>query len=97
MNQSQSYDWTTTGVLALPIPVRYRKACISKDGGESCVLPSVKTASDGSYPIARPLLMYTNGEPTGEIKAYLDFILSDEGQCIIAKKGYAPVRDVACD
>jgi len=72
-------------------------ACISKDGGESCVLPSVKTASDGSYPIARPLLMYTNGEPTGEIKAYLDFILSDEGQCIIAKKGYAPVRDVACD
>ncbi len=72
-------------------------ACISKDGSGDCVMPSVATASDGSYPIARPLLMYTNGEPTGEIKKYLDFILSDEGQCIIQKKGYAPVRDVTCN
>jgi phosphate transport system substrate-binding protein len=74
-----------------------KMACISKDGGGDCVLPSVQTASDGSYPIARPLLMYTNGEPTGEIKKYLDYILSDEGQCIILKKGYAPVRDVSCN
>ena len=72
-------------------------ACISKDGSGECVMPSVETASDGSYPIARPLLMYTNGEPTGKIKEYLDWILSDEGQCIILKKGYAPVRDVTCN
>jgi phosphate transport system substrate-binding protein len=56
----------------------------------------VATASDGSYPIARPLFMYTSGEPTGAIKAYLDWILSDEGQCIILNKGYAPVRSVQC-
>ena len=71
-------------------------ACISKKDGESCVSPSVASASDGSYPIARPLFMYTDGEPEGDIKAYLDWILSDEGQCIILKKGYAPVRDVTC-
>ncbi len=71
-------------------------ACVAVDG-KDCVMPSVKTAADGSYPIARPLLMYTNGEPTGEIKKYLDFILSDEGQCIIRDKGYAPVRDVTCN
>ncbi len=71
-------------------------ACVAQDG-KDCVMPSVKTAADGSYPIARPLLMYTNGEPTGEIKKYLDFILSDEGQCIIRDKGYAPVRDVTCN
>ena len=71
-------------------------ACVTKDGNE-CVMPSVQTAADGSYPIARPLFMYTNGEPTGEIKTYLDFIMSDEGQCIILKKGYAPVRDVTCE
>ena len=74
-----------------------KMACISKADGEDCVMPSVSTASDGSYPIARPLLMYTNGEPTGEIKKYLDYILSDEGQCIIQAKGYAPVRDVSCN
>ncbi len=71
-------------------------ACIATDNGGDCVMPSVETASDGSYPIARPLFMYTNGEPTGEIKAYLDWILSDEGQCIILEKGYAPVRAVTC-
>jgi len=73
-----------------------KMACISKDDSGDCVMPSVESASDGSYPIARPLFMYTDGEPTGEIKKYMDFILSDEGQCIILKKGYAPVRDVTC-
>ena len=70
--------------------------CVSKKEGETCVVPSVATASDLSYPIARPLFMYTNGEPKGEVKKYLDWILSDEGQCIISNKGYAPVRNVTC-
>ena len=59
-------------------------------------MPSVESASDGSYPIARPLFMYTNGEPAVPIKEYLDWILSDEGQCIIQAKGYAPVRPLSC-
>ena len=59
-------------------------------------MSTVASASDGSYPIARPLLMYTNGQPKGDIKTYLDWILSDEGQCIILNKGYAPVRAVTC-
>ena len=72
-----------------------KMACVG-DSDEKCVSPSVATASDRSYSIARPLFMYTNGEPEGEIKNYLDWILSDKGQCIILAKGYAPVRDVAC-
>jgi phosphate transport system substrate-binding protein len=74
-----------------------KTACIRQDAREGCVSPSVETAVDGSYPIARPLLMYTNGEPTGVIKSYLDWILSDPGQCIIKGKGYAPIRAVACE
>ncbi|MEW7988508.1 MAG: phosphate ABC transporter substrate-binding protein [Candidatus Thiodiazotropha sp.] len=73
-----------------------KMACILKDGGD-CVTPSVETASDRSYPIARPLFMYTNGEPQGAIKTYLDWVKSDEGQCILLKKGYAPVRGVSCN
>ncbi len=71
-------------------------ACIARDQGAPCVTPSVRSASDRSYPIARPLFMYSKGKPGGEIKAYLDWILSDEGQCIIRKNGYAPVRAVDC-
>ena len=71
-------------------------ACIST-GGAPCVTPTVTTASDRSYPIARSLLMYTNGEPQGEVKNYMDYIMSDPGQCIIKEKGYAPVRAVKCN
>ena len=71
-------------------------ACIANENGGDCVSPSVTTASDNSYPIARPLFMYTNGEPQGAIKTYLDWILSDTGQCIIKDKGYAPLRSVTC-
>ena len=70
--------------------------CISEATDEDCVMPSVETAIDESYPIARPLFMYTVGEPEGNIRTYLDWILSDEGQCIIIEKGYAPVREVEC-
>lgn len=69
--------------------------CIEE--GDKCVVPSEETALDGSYPISRPLFMYTPGEPQGAVKEYLDWILSDKGQCIIADKGYAPVRAVKCD
>jgi phosphate transport system substrate-binding protein len=71
--------------------------CIAKVKESPCVVPSEETASDRSYPIARSLQMYSAGEPQGAVKAYLDWIQSDVGQCIIKKKGYAPIRQVSCD
>ena len=73
-----------------------KMACISK-ADEPCVMPSEKTARDHSYPIAHPLFMYTRGEPQGEVKKYLDWVLSDAGQCILKDKGYVPVREVSCN
>jgi phosphate transport system substrate-binding protein len=40
--------------------------------------------------------MYTNGEPAGAIGEYINWILSDDGQCIILDKGYAPMKKVSC-
>ncbi len=70
--------------------------CLSAGEGEPCIAPSATSAIDGSYPIARPLFMYTSGEPEGAIQRYLDWILGEEGQCIIQDKGYAPLRAVTC-
>lgn len=70
--------------------------CVSAGEGTPCVSASVDTAIDGSYPIARPLFMYTAMTPEGDVKQYMDWILSDEGQCIIFDKGYAPVTNVTC-
>ncbi|MBM4118184.1 phosphate ABC transporter substrate-binding protein [bacterium] len=65
---------------------------IARSEGETPVAPTVESARNGSYPIARPLIMYTAGQPTGAVKAYLDWILSDAGQRILRDKGYAPIR-----
>ena len=71
-------------------------ACIATETGAVCQNPSVASALDGSYPIARPLFMYTNGEPSGIIGEYLNWIMSNDGQCIILNKGYAPAIEVDC-
>ena len=70
--------------------------CVSVEEGGPCVAPSVGTAIDGTYPIARPLFMYTAGQPAGAVGAYMDWILGTEGQCIIVNMGYAPTRQVEC-
>ena len=69
--------------------------CVTDAAGQ-CITPSMQTAIDRTYPIARPLFMYTDGQPEGHVKSYMDWILSDVGQCIIADKGYAPYRPVQC-
>lgn len=74
---------------------RIKMPCV--DDGAGCVVPSAAAALDRTYPIARPLFMYTPNEPEGAVKTYLDWILSDEGQCIIQESGYPPVRDVTCN
>jgi phosphate transport system substrate-binding protein len=71
-------------------------ACIAQKEGDPCVTPSEETAKNGTYPIARSLLMYTNGEPTGAVANYLNWIKSDAAQCIIMKQGYAPVGEPSC-
>jgi len=64
---------------------------LAKADGKPAYEPSLKNVAEGNYPLARPLRMYTLGEPEGEVKAYLDWILSPAGQEIVKKSGYIPV------
>jgi phosphate transport system substrate-binding protein len=65
---------------------------IKQTADSTGVLPSVQTALDGTYPIARPLLFYTDGEPTGVIKDFIDYCLSSEGQEKVIEVGYVPLE-----
>jgi phosphate transport system substrate-binding protein len=49
---------------------------------------TVENALSGQYPVVRPLNMLTKGEPSGAVKGWLDFILSEDGQAIVADEGY---------
>ena len=64
---------------------------IKKTSDSTGVLPSIETALDGTYPIARPLLFYTNGAPTNVIKTFVDYCLSSEGQKKVNEVGYVPL------
>ena len=65
---------------------------IKQTADSTGILPSVQTALDGTYPIARPLLFYTDGEPTGVIKDFIDYCLSSEGQEKVIEVGYVPLQ-----
>lgn len=56
------------------------------------VKPSVETVNNGKYPIARPLFMYMPGEPQGDVKTYLDWILGQDGQQIVGELGFVPLQ-----
>jgi phosphate transport system substrate-binding protein len=73
------------------VPDDLKMIAIAEVEGGAYVLPSIPTVNDKSYPIARDLYMYTNGQPQGLLKEYLDWILSPEAQEIVAELGFVPV------
>lgn len=69
------------------------KMChIAEKKGDEAVAPTVENAKNGSYPITRPLHIYTLGQPDGKIKAYLEWIMSEEGQAVVTELGYVPIK-----
>lgn len=64
---------------------------ISNQKGAPAVEPGVEAARSGKYPISRKLYMYTAGEPQGEVKAFIDWVLSPAGQSLVAKEGFVPL------
>ncbi len=61
---------------------------LSVDGIEG----SGETALKGTYPVARFLYMFTKGWPGGEVMKFISWMLSDEGQKIVAATGFVPLR-----
>lgn len=72
-------------------PAKVKMLRVSPKAGQPAIEPSVATTLSKQYPIARPLLVYTLGEPSGELKGYVDWLLGDAGQMIVEKSGYVPL------
>ncbi len=65
---------------------------VKKNAKSKGVLPTEATIKNKTYPISRYLYMYLKSKPTGQTKTFIDWILSKEGQSIIADVGYFPVK-----
>ena len=74
--------FATAGVRTLRISTRQDAPSVT---------PSEETVINGSYPIARPLYLYTATEPTGQLKEFLDWVLASDGQQIVRDLGLVPV------
>jgi phosphate transport system substrate-binding protein len=65
---------------------------VKKDDKSPAFIPTAETIKSNEYPITRYLYMYLVNRPTGEIKKYIDWILSPEGQKLVVEVGYFPVK-----
>lgn len=52
------------------------------------ILPTVTTVKNGTYPVSRPLYFYTNGQPSGVVKQFVDLPKSPEGKRMITELGF---------
>jgi phosphate transport system substrate-binding protein len=64
---------------------------VSQEPGGPSVPPSIETTLDKTYPISRPMFVYTAGAPPAHVKAYVDWIVSEPGQRILIDNGYVPL------
>jgi phosphate transport system substrate-binding protein len=67
-------------------------ASVKKDASSPAYQPHKEDVIAGNYPISRYLYMYVRNRPTGALKEYIDWILSDEGQKIVSEVEYFPIR-----
>jgi len=65
---------------------------VKKDAKTAGVFPTAETIKNKTYPITRYLFMYLKSRPTGETKAFIDWILSPEGQKVVVETGYFPLK-----
>lgn len=64
---------------------------VARKAGDTAYAPTVENTLNHTYPIARPLFMYTLGEPAGATRKYIDWVLSPAGQKIVVESGYVPL------
>jgi len=67
---------------------------VKADTNEPAAYPAnAEAINDGTYPITRPLFQYVDGEIEGELKAFIQFELTEEGQNIVGQNGYFPIKE----
>jgi len=74
--------YAAKGVKIVPI--------CAKDG-EKGILPTIENVVSNTYPISRSLFFYTVGQPGGEVKVFVEWVLGDEGQKVCDQVGYYPL------
>ena len=76
------------------ISPREKALAIAKDADSAFIQPTIENVLSNAYPISRPLLMVSRGQPLGLVADFLNFVLSPEGQKIVIKIDFVPVKKI---
>ncbi|MBI4396454.1 MAG: phosphate ABC transporter substrate-binding protein [Elusimicrobia bacterium] len=69
------------------------KFCAVKaDAASPAFMPTEESIASGEYPASRDLYFYTRTDPQGETKKFIDWVRGAEGQKIVNKVGYFPIK-----
>ncbi len=86
-----SKDPASIGYGGIAYASGIRVVPVRKDDKSEAVIPSLATVKSGQYPLSRNLFFYTAGAPTGDAKAFVDWVLGPEGQKLCGTVGYYPI------
>jgi phosphate transport system substrate-binding protein len=86
-----SKDPSSIGYGGIAYASGIRVIPVRRDEKSAAVTPSIATVKTGQYPLSRNLFFYTIGEPTGDVKAFINWVLGPEGQKICETVGYYPI------
>jgi len=86
-----SKDIESIGYGGIAYASGIRVVPVRKDEKSEPFTPSLATVKSGQYPLSRNLFFYTVGEPAGNVKVFIDWVLSAEGQKLCETVGYYPI------
>ena len=86
-----SKDPASIGYGGIAYASGIRVVPVRRDEKSEAVMPSLATVKSGQYPLSRNLFFYTIGDPAGDVKALIDWVLGPEGQKLCATVGYYPI------
>jgi phosphate transport system substrate-binding protein len=86
-----SKDPASIGYGGIAYATTIRSLPVRRDDSSTAIQPSLQTVQSGEYPLSRNLFFYTAGESSGEVKAFIDWVLSQEGQKICEAVGFYPL------
>jgi phosphate transport system substrate-binding protein len=86
-----SKDPASIGYGGIAYASGIRVVPVRKDEKSEAVTPSLDTVKSGQYPLSRNLFFYTIGDPAGDVKTFIDWVLGPEGQKLCGTVGYYPI------
>ncbi len=72
---------------------RQKAIAVARDKDGPYIKPTAENVISKTYPISRPLYLYTKNKPEGLIKEFLDFALSPEGQEVVLFTDFVPIKE----